>query len=792
MTLEEVADGFLCVAVDTMANAIKQVSLRIGLDPADFALSSFGGAAGQVACRVADALGIRSILIHPMAGVLSALGIGLAQTRALRRASLALPLDEAGLIRAGELAADLARSAALDFGSEPVAKIESHIEIRVHRSEFALSVPLTDCDHVRRIFAEQYRRRFGFEPDGDSRLIIAAVVTECIGAEPSLPLPPPTPAGGARSRPQTTECWFDGHWQATRIYRRADLAADECIQGPALIVETTATTVVEPHWQARHDRQGLLLLECNGAPRRQQTVDPALADPILLEVFNGLYTHIAEQMGAVLQQSASSVNIRERLDYSCAIFDADGRLVANAPHMPVHLGSMGASVRAVMFKNLGQAEPGDAYLVNSPYAGGTHLPDLTVVSPVFISGQSSAAFWVASRAHHADIGGITPGSMPPFSRSIREEGALFDGERIVHGNLFDSAGVVMRLTEGPFPARNVPQNLADLAAQLAANARGAEELAQLTQRYGQRVVDAYLEHVQKNAEYRVRSALRALPIAGRGAITNCREMDSGERICVEIRIDAETGNICVDFTGTSPQSPTNFNAPKAVCTAAVLYVLRSLVDDDIPLNEGCLAPLELRIPPGSLLDPQTPAAVVAGNVETSQIIVDLLYGAFGVLADAQGTMNNLTFGDDTCQYYETIAGGSGAGQDFDGADGVQTHMTNSRLTDPEILESRLPVRLERFAYRRGSGGKGLHHGGDGLIRKIRFLRPLEVAILSNRRRIAPCGLAGGHSGAPGINRLVRAGGEIVALDSTASVRAEQDDSIEIETPGGGGYGTPKS
>lgn len=786
MAVEAVAEGFLRVAVDTMANAIKHVSLKVGHDPAEFALASFGGAAGQVACRVADALGIRSVLVHPLAGVLSALGIGLAETRSLRRASLGAPLTDAGVEAARAMAGDLARAAAADFGDEPVERIQITVEVRTDRSEVALTLTLGDCATVERAFREQYSNRFGFAPDADTALVIAAVVSECIGARRPLPTSTSTPLGG--EHPGPARCWIEDAWQTVPTYRRELLHDGQTVAGPALVVEATATTVVEPGWCARHGDGGLLVLERVREATTARTADLAHADPVLLEVFNGLYTHIAEQMGAVLRQSASSVNIRERLDYSCALFDSAGRLIANAPHMPVHLGSMGASVRAVMDRHAGSVEPGDAYLVNSPYAGGTHLPDLTVVSPVHLDGNAQPTFWVASRAHHADIGGLTPGSMPPFSRTIEDEGALFEGERIVRAGHFARDAVVEALTRGPTGARNVPQNLADLAAQLAANARGATELGCLMRQHTRPVVDAYLDHVQRHAEERVRRALRALPIAGQGPVHGLRDLDGGERLCVAVQIDANTGQVRVDFDGTSAQSGSNFNAPKAVCIAAVLYVLRTLVEDDIPLNEGCLAPLDLRIPAGSLLDPRRPAAVVAGNVETSQVIVDLLMGAFGVLADSQGTMNNLTFGDADCQYYETIAGGAGAGPGFEGADGVQTHMTNSRLTDPEILEARLPVRLERFAFRRGSGGQGRYRGGDGLVRRLRFLRPLSVAILSNRRRLAPSGLGGGGDGTRGINRLWRHDGRVELLGATAAAAVLAGDAVEIETPGGGGFG----
>jgi len=786
---EAVAEGFLTVAVDTMANAIKQVSLRIGLDPADFALASFGGSAGQVACRVADALGIRAVLIHPLAGVLSALGIGLAEARAVRRGTLDVALDAAGVALAHKQSQSLAESACASLAGETVTHVEHRAELRTARSEVALAVPLDDVQSMRLAFIAQHQRRFGYQPEADAGLVIAAVIAEAIGPSPPLALAIP-PATTAQPT-QRVQCWFEGQWRTVMAHRRECLAIGATVQGPALVVEHTATTVVEPGWQAQHRADGALVLERMAAPTAPRETDPSYPDPVLLEVFNGLYMHIAEQMGAVLQQSASSVNIRERLDYSCAIFDRDGRLVANAPHMPVHLGSMGASVRAVMAQHPATVRRGDAFLVNSPYAGGTHLPDLTVVSPVHLQESETAMFWVASRAHHADIGGITPGSMPPFSRSISEEGALFDGERIVTGGILDRALVESLLLRGPYPARNVQQNLADLAAQLAANARGSEELTRLVEAQGRPLIDAYLEHVQRHAEARVRTALRALPIAGQGPVRHARALDGGERIAVEVEVNAQTGAVRVDFTGTSDQSPTNFNAPRAVCTAAVLYVLRTLVDEDMPLNEGCLAPLELHIPKGSLLDPQSPAAVVAGNVETSQAIVDLLFGALGVLADSQGTMNNLTFGDAQCQYYETIAGGAGAGPGFAGASGVQTHMTNSRLTDPEVLEARLPVRLAVFGYRHGSGGAGRYAGGEGLVRRIQFLRPLEVGILSNHRKLAPRGLAGGGNGACGVTRIIRRDGRIELLPSAGAAWVETGDAIEIETPGGGGWGTPE-
>lgn len=783
---ERTAEGFLTVAIDTIANAIKHVCLKDGQDPAQFALSCFGGAAGQVACRVAEALDVAAIIIHPLAGVLSAVGIGLAEPRVVRRGTLGCVLDAAGAATAAALAETVADDARPALGGATESARRSLAELRLADSEVALPVELADAATMRADFLAAHQRRFGYAPPADAALVIAAVGVELVGAATTARLLAPAIAASGAG-PRRVRMWVEDAWREVPLIERAALAADARVEGPAIVIEPTATTIIEAGWTAEHRRGGELVLTRH-APRLQRAADPGRADPVLLEIFAGLYAHVAEQMGAVLRQTASSVNIRERLDYSCALFDADGRLIANAPHMPVHLGSMGASVRAVMARHGEEIRPGDAFLVNSPYAGGTHLPDLTVVSPVHADGAAAPAFWVASRAHHADVGGITPGSMPPFSHRIDEEGALFDGERIVAGGRFDETLVRAHLGAGRWPARNLARNLADLAAQLAANARGATELLRLTRLHGQALVSAYMVHVRHNAEARVRAALRGLAIAGRPAVRHARELDGGERLIVTLRVDADSGTAHIDFTGTSPQSPNNFNAPRAVCTAAVLYVLRTLVDTDIPLNEGCLAPLELVIPAGSMLDPHPPAAVVAGNVETSQCIVDLLYGALGVLADSQGTMNNLTFGDADCQYYETIAGGAGAGPDFDGASGVQTHMTNSRLTDPEIFESRLPALLREFRYRRGSGGAGRHHGGDGLVRRIEFRRPLEVAILSNHRRIAPRGLGGGGDGACGRTTIVRAGGATETLAATAAATVAAGDQVLVETPGGGGFG----
>jgi len=596
-------------------------------------------------------------------------------------------------------------------------------------------------------------------------------------------VPVPAADAGGATPVAVVQAWF-GDAREVAVYRRGDLAVGAVVEGPAILVEANATTVVEPDWRAEVLAGAELRLT-----RSHERPRPVLAggrpDPVSLELFNHRFMHVAEQMGAVLESTAVSVNIRERLDFSCAVFDRYGRLVANAPHMPVHLGSMGASVRAVIEANAGAMAPGDAWMLNAPYAGGTHLPDMTVVTPVFIGDSHAPDFYAASRAHHADIGGITPGSMPPASRTIGEEGVLFENFKLLRGGRLAEGPLREALAQPPWPARNPDQNVADLKAQIAANARGIAELRRLAVEHGLATVQAYMGHVQDNAEAQVREVIGRL---ADGAFRY--EMDDGSVIAVSVRIDRAARGAVIDFEESSAQSVNNFNAPLAVCTAAVLYVFRTLVESDIPLNEGCLRPLDIRVPAGSLLNPVAPAAVVAGNVETSQCIVDALYGALGALAASQGTMNNLTFGDERTQYYETIAGGAGAGPGFDGASGVQTHMTNSRLTDPEVLESRYPVLLREFSLRRGTGGAGRNRGGDGLVRCIEFRRPLDAAILSNHRRIAPFGLAGGAPGACGRNRILRADGRVEELGACDTAHMEAGDRLLIETPGGGGFGAP--
>jgi 5-oxoprolinase (ATP-hydrolysing) len=794
--LEQLAASFLEVGVEAMANAIRQVSTRQGLDSDDFTLFCFGGAAGQHACRVARAAGMRRILVHPLASVLSAFGIGVADRLALRRASLQIPLTEDALVKARERLAELetqARGELAAFGESASVTVDYMLELRAGDSETSLSVPANSLQDVLAAFSAAHLRRFGFAAKG-LRIVIDAVRVEARMASVDAAALRMPSAGMESALPATARAWF-GTWQEVPLLASGSLTG--AVAGPALIVEPHSTLVLEPGWRVQRLAGGELMLEADADANVAETSEATL--PARIEIFNNLFMHIAEQMGEVLKSTAQSVNIKERLDYSCALFDGDGGLVANAPHMPVHLGSMGASVRAVIDARRARMRPGDSWLLNSPYHGGTHLPDMTVVTPVFLEaaaarGPAGAAgagaavkpdFFVASRAHHADIGGSTPGSMPPFSRTIEEEGALFELFQLVTANELHERELRDKLGAGRYPARNPDQNVADLRAQLAANARGIAEIERAVQRHGLDTVRAYMRHVQNNAAACIKEAIDKLrPGQFR------YEMDGGQAIVVRVDIDRAARRVHVDFTGTSAQDLHNFNAPRAVCMAAVLYVFRTLIDRPIPLNEGCLEPLEITIPRGSMLDPVPPAAVAAGNVETSQCIVDALYGALGVLAASQGTMNNLTFGNDHVQYYETIAGGAGAGPDFAGCDAVQTHMTNSRLTDAEVLEARFPVLLREFSIRRGSGGKGRQPGGNGSVRTLEFRARLSGALLANHRRIAPFGLEGGLPGELGGARILRTTGKVESLGATASFEVEVGDMLTILTPGGGGFGAP--
>jgi 5-oxoprolinase (ATP-hydrolysing) len=786
---EELAAGFLKIAVERMANAIKQISVQRGHDVTRFALCCFGGAGGQHAGLVADALGVGTVLIHPLAGVLSAFGIGVADLRVVRQRSVEAPLDGGSLAALEAQFAALAAEALGELRAQLAlaeqAQVAARARLKVQGSDTSLPVAWTrDATPagLREAFDALHSRHFGFHAGSEAPLVIESLEIEAVAPGGAAPpqLPPLPRATGAPVRAGTRRMWCDGGWRDAPVYARAALGAGATVRGPALIVEAHATTVVEPGWRARAHATGTLILTRSRRRRRRETVAHA-PDPIMLEVFNNLFMHVAEEMGIVLEHTAHSVNIKERLDFSCALFAADGALIANAPHIPVHLGSMGDSVQSILRKH--RPKPGDSYLLNSPYAGGTHLPDMTVVTPVFDSRGKRLRYLVASRAHHADVGGRTPGSMPPDSRSIGQEGVLVDGVRIVAGGEFLEAEVRALLTSGAYPVRNPDQNVADLKAQLAANARGALELGRLTERFGVRTVARYMRHVQSNAAECVRAVIDRL---SDGAFEV--ELDRGERIRVSVTIDRAARSAVIDFAGTSAQSAGNFNAPSAIVRAAVLYVFRTLVRESIPLNAGCMEPLTIRLPAASLLNPAYPAAVVAGNVETSQCITDALLGALDACASAQGTMNNFTFGNARHQYYETLCGGAGAGPGFDGASAVHTHMTNSRLTDPEVLEQRYPVRVRRFAIRRGSGGRGAHSGGDGVVRDVEFLEPMDAAILANRRRVPPFGLHGGEPGARGRNCVLRADGRIEELPATAAVALAAGDRFVIETPGGGGYG----
>jgi len=785
---EAAAEGFLAVAVESMAQAIKQISIGQGVNPSAYALAAFGGAGAQHACKVADALGMTSVLIHPYAGLLSALGIGLAEIRQTKLAAVEQDF-ETGIETAHALAADLAADVTARLTAEGFAadQIRTRIEwrLRVQGSDTSLPVAVDTPDAMRTSFAAAHKRLFGFAPD--AALVIESVMVEAEADPPgargwSITM---SEASQAPQVAATVNVFDRAEWRPTPLYRLDQFGAGAHAAGPALVMDPNSTIVIDAGWSATRLPEGTLKLTRTEA-LTAETADTAL-DPIRLELFNKRFMSVAEQMGLALERTAHSVNIKERLDFSCAVFDADGGLVANAPHMPVHLGSMSASVRAAADAHP-DLKAGDAVAVNAPYDGGTHLPDITLVTPVHDESTGERIFYVASRGHHADVGGIAPGSMPPFSTSIEQEGVQFRNIKIMTGGQFLEAETRAVLASKPWPARNPDQNIADLKAQLAACAKGADELRRLVDDNGLDVVKAYMGHVQDNAERAVRRVIDALS-DGEHSV----KLDDGAEIRVAIRVNRAERSAVVDFTGTSPQRPSNFNAPSSVARAAVLYVFRCLVGDSIPLNEGCLKPLDLIIPEGCLLNPKSPAAVVAGNVETSQLIVDALFGATGRLAASQGSMNNLTFGNDRHQYYETICGGAGAGIDneghgFAGLCAVHTHMTNSRMTDPEVLERRFPVRLEHHRIRPDSGGAGQFPGGDGSDRKLTFLEAMEVALLSSRRKEAPFGLDGGGDAARGEQSVTRANGEMEALPGLFRIDVEPGDSVEVRTPGGGGYG----
>jgi 5-oxoprolinase (ATP-hydrolysing) len=770
-----------------MANAIKRISVARGYDVTQYTLQCFGGAGGQHACLVADALGMARVFVHPLAGVLSAYGMGLADQIAMREASVEQPLDDAGLTAARIRLVQLGDEAAAELTGQGVdasaVQRRERVHVRYQGTDTALVVDAAPVAQVRDAFECAYRQRFAFLMPGRS-LVIEAVSVEAVaeGERHDAPVEAAAPAPAWRPEPDARVRMHAGQWLDAGLYVRESLRAGATIDGPAIIAEKNATTVVEPGWRAVLTAAGPIEL-ARVAPRASQHAIGTDADPVMLEVFNNLFMNIAEQMGLRLQNTAYSVNIKERLDFSCALFDADGQLIANAPHMPVHLGSMSESIRTVIERNP-VMQPGDVYVLNDPYHGGTHLPDVTVVTPVYLNqGDARPSFYVASRGHHADIGGSTPGSMPPFSKTIDEEGVLFDNFLLVRDGRLQEPELRAQLASGRFPARNPDQTIADLRAQIAANEKGLQELQAMVAQFGRDTVAAYMRHVQDNAEESVRRIITALK-DGRFELA----LDNGARIVVQVAVDAAARSATIDFTGTSAQLPNNFNAPKAVTMAAVLYVFRTLVDDDIPLNAGCLKPLQVIVPEGCMLNPRPPAAVVAGNVETSMCVTNALYGALGVMAASQCTMNNFTFGNDAHQYYETISGGSGAAEGFAGTSVVQTHMTNSRLTDPEVLEFRFPVRLDSYELRRDSGGAGRWRGGDGGVRRVRFLEPMTASILSNGRHVPAFGAAGGLPGALGANRIERADGRVEVLDHIGQAEMAPGDVFVIETPGGGGWG----
>ena len=783
---EAIAEGFVQIAVQQMANAIKKISVARGYDVTRYTLQCFGGAGGQHACLVADALGMTRVLVHPMAGVLSAYGMGLADQNVMREQAIEQLLGAEVLPRLQQTIDALTKSAQAEFSQQAIMASDLEVHQRVHvryqGSDAALVVPFGSLQEIQQAFEKAYQQRFAFLM-ANKPLMVEAVSVEVLLKGEAL-AEPVHALYSLREVPQreTVKVFANGAWRDAALVVREDLRPGDLVQGPAIIAEKNATTVVEPGWQARVSALDHLVLE-RYLDKEAQFAVGTKVDPVLLEVFNNLFMNIAEQMGLQLQNTAHSVNIKERLDFSCALFDAQGNLIANAPHMPVHLGSMGESIKTVIRENVQSMQAGNVYVLNDPYHGGTHLPDITVITPVYLEGSKTPDFYVGSRGHHADIGGVTPGSMPPFSTRIEEEGVQINNVLLVESGVLREAEMVALLQSGQYPSRNPAQNMADLKAQIAANEKGVQELRKMVTQFGLPVVKAYMGHVQHNAEESVRRVITHLKD---GSFT--LSLDNGAQIQVAIRVNAQARTAEIDFTGTSAQQTNNFNAPTAVCMAAVLYVFRSLVDDDIPLNAGCLKPLKVIIPEGSMLNPLPPASVVAGNVETSSCITNALYGALRVMASSQPTMNNLTFGNAQYQYYETISGGSGAGDGFDGTSVVQTHMTNSRLTDPEVLEFRFPVRLQSYAIREGSGGAGRWHGGNGGIRRIEFLEPMTASILSNARVHPAFGMTGGSAGDVGINRVVRKDGTQQDVPHIAQVEMQSGDVFEIHTPGGGGYG----
>ncbi len=786
LKVEEVAEGFLRIAVENMANAIKKISVQRGYDVTEYTLNCFGGAGGQHACLVADSLGISKVLLHPFAGVLSAYGMGLADIRAMREAQIEQPLNDGSERELTMSFKKLEQDAVAELEGQGIARdqitVIHQVHLRYEGTHQPLLVDFAGISEMHQAFEEAHKSRFGFAV-AQRRLMVEALSLEAVATmdvagevETSVSSDAPTP-----NVRQHVDMWSESAWRSTPLYHRDDLAPGHVIDGPAIIVEANSTNAIEAGWRAEFNRFGHLLLT-RIQPKEEVEAVGTSVDPVMLEVFNNLFMSIAEQMGVTLANTAYSVNIKERLDFSCALFDDEGALVANAPHVPVHLGSMSDSVRTIAQLNAGKMRPGDVFMLNAPFNGGTHLPDVTLITPVFNDEGDDILFYVGSRGHHADIGGRTPGSAPPDSRHIEEEGVLIDNWKLVDQGALREAATRELLESGRYPCRNVDQNMADITAQIAANETGVSEIRKMVRHFGLDVVQAYMGHVQDNAEEMVR---RVIDVLKDSSFTY--PLDSGAEIKVAIKVDKANRSAVIDFTGTSDQDEKNYNAPLAVTKAAVLYVFRTLVDDDIPLNEGCLKPLQVIAPKGSMIHAQYPAAVIAGNTEVSQSITDTLYGALGVIAGSQGTVNNFVYGNDTYQNYETICGGTGAGPDFDGASAVHCHMTNTLMTDPEVLEWRYPVRLEEFRIRPQSGGKGRHSGGNGIVRRLRFLEPMTTTVLTSHRITRPFGVNGGEEGSPGRNAVERADGRIEELAGNDETEMAQGDIFIMETPGGGGY-----
>ena len=783
---QEIAEGFLRIAVENMANAIKKISVQRGYDVTEYTLNCFGGAGGQHACLVADALGMTKVLLHPFAGVLSAYGMGLADIRTIREAQIERPLAESLQEELTNRFNALERDAVGELLDQGMALegIEAlrQVHLRYEGTHQPLLVDFADANTMRQAFEDAHKSRFGFAVP-ERNLVVEALSLEAIGHTDAVVEAEVDAIDSGNVKPvETVKMWSQGAWHDVPLYDRAGLGYGHVIDGPAIIVEATSTNAIEAGWRAEFNRFGHLVLS-RVKPREEREAVGTAVDPVMLEVFNNLFMSIAEQMGVTLANTAYSVNIKERLDFSCALFDQEGALVANAPHVPVHLGSMSDSVRTIAKLNAGKMQPGDVFMLNAPFNGGTHLPDVTVITPVFDETGKRILFYVGSRGHHADIGGRTPGSAPPDSRHIEEEGVLIDNWKLVDQGVLRERETRDLLKSGKYPCRNVDQNMADITAQIAANETGAVEIRKMVAHFGLDVVQAYMGHVQDNAEEMVR---RVIDVLKDGSFNY--PLDSGAEINVEIRVNKKNRSAVIDFTGTSPQDEKNYNAPLAVTKAAVLYVFRTLVNDEIPLNEGCMKPLNVIAPEGSMINVQYPAAVIAGNTEVSQSITDTLYGALGVIAGSQGTVNNFVYGNDIHQNYETICGGTGAGPDFDGSSAVHCHMTNTRMTDPEVLEWRYPVRQDEFRIRPGSGGRGRHAGGDGIVRRLRFLEPMTTTVLTSHRITRPFGVDGGEPGAPGRNAVERADGRVDELQGNDETEMAPGDVFVMETPGGGGYG----